>query len=43
MKCPKCKSEDVASILYGFPVFDSKLEKDLEGMFDLFDCIQVNI
>lgn len=30
MKCPKCKSENLAKILYGLPAFDDKPEKDLE-------------
>ena len=29
--CPKCKSENIAEILYGLPAFDDELEKDLES------------
>ncbi len=29
MKCPRCKSESVAKLLYGMPAFSEKLEKDL--------------
>lgn len=29
--CPRCKSENIAKILYGLPVMDSKLEKAMES------------
>lgn len=36
---PKCKSQDTARILYGFPDFNEKLEKDLaEGRVVLGGC-----
>ncbi len=30
-KCPKCGSAKVASILYGLPMFNEKLERELES------------
>jgi hypothetical protein len=30
-KCPKCGSGKVASILYGLPMFNEKLERGLES------------
>lgn len=29
-RCPACKATKIASILYGYPAFSSKLETDLE-------------
>jgi hypothetical protein len=29
-RCPTCGSADIASVLYGFPAFSAKLEKELE-------------
>jgi hypothetical protein len=30
-QCPKCGSTKVASILYGLPIFDARLERELEA------------
>ncbi len=30
-KCPNCGSAKVASILYGLPMFNEELERDLES------------
>ncbi len=39
-KCPQCGSAKIANILYGYPVFDSKLEKLLdEGKIALGGCV----
>lgn len=39
MKCPKCGNENIAEILYGLPVFDDKLERDLaDGKIVLGGC-----
>ena len=31
IKCPKCGSEKVASVLYGMPVFDEELEARIDA------------
>lgn len=39
-RCPKCGSKNVASILYGLPMFGEELERQLEGGEDTLDgCI----
>ena len=39
MRCPKCGNGKLARILYGLPVFDDKLEKDLaDGKVVLGGC-----
>ncbi|QHI70501.1 hypothetical protein [Tichowtungia aerotolerans] len=30
-KCPKCGSDRIASYLFGMPMFDEKLDRDLEA------------
>lgn len=38
-KCPKCKSKNVAKILYGLVELDDKLEKDMrDGKVFLGGC-----
>ena len=38
-KCPACGSTKVASILYGFPAYDEKMQKDLkDGKIVLGGC-----
>lgn len=40
-KCPRCGSTQIASILYGYPAFDEKLEKKLEeGRIVLGGCME---
>ena len=40
-KCPSCGATPVASILYGLPVFDEKLEQAMEeGRISLGGCCQ---
>ena len=43
-KCPQCKSNKVANILYGMPGFSEELEKDLEESKIILGgcCIDVN-
>ena len=39
-KCPKCKSNSVASILFGMPAFSEKLMKDKdEGRVVFGGCV----
>lgn len=30
IKCPYCKSEDIAEYLYGYPIPDEEMEKNIE-------------
>lgn len=38
-KCPECDSKNIAGIFWGMPVFDEKLEHDLDaGLIVLGGC-----
>ena len=39
-KCPQCGTARIADILYGMPIFDSELEKELkDGKIALGGCV----